>query len=78
VAGLNLRAGLGAGASASTGGGLMPVPAQTPTGPRASTAAAYGLGGGIAPGARTAALGGGLAGAVSALLLLWLWYSLPR
>lgn len=76
--GLNLRAGLGAGMNASTNGGLTPMPAQTPTGPRQSTAPAFGYTAGAAAGPRTGAIGGCAVAAISALLLTWLWWSLPR
>jgi hypothetical protein len=62
---------------AQTNGGLTPYPSQTPTGPRASTAAAWGMGNGNG-GARTAMIGGCTVALASAVLLLFLWYSLPR
>lgn len=74
--GLSLRAG----ASSFGGSPTMPVPAGQPTGPAggSSTAAAFGIGTSGAPGAKTAAIGAGLAGTAAALILLWLWWSLPR
>jgi len=76
MAGLSLRAGAGVGASSP----LLPVPAGQPTGPAggSATSAAFGIGVSGAAGARTAAIGAGLAGAGAALILLWLWWSLPR
>jgi hypothetical protein len=58
--------------------GLMPMPAQVPTGPRASTRAAYGLGAGPGDQASTAFLGTTGAAVAAAVLLLALWWSLPR
>lgn len=78
MAGLSLRSGLGAGMNVSTGGGLTPMPSQIPTGPRASTAAAFGYTAGGGRGGRTAMIGGVCAAALSGLLLTWLWWSLPR
>lgn len=78
MAGLNLRAGAGFGGTAGTGG-LYPVASgASTTGPSTAAAAAYGPVTGAAPGPRTAAVGAGTAGVLSALLLLWLWWSLPR
>lgn len=74
--GLSLRAGGG-----SLGGSpMVPAAAGTPTGPSggSSTSAAFGIGTAGAGGANTAAIGAGLAGTASALILLWLWWSLPR
>jgi hypothetical protein len=78
VAGLNLRAGLGAHASAGAGG-LYPVPAPaSPSAPSSATVAAYGPVLGGATGPRTAAIGAGASGIVAALLLAYIWWSLPR
>lgn len=73
--GLSLRAGAG-----MNGTGVMPVPAGQATGPRGgtSTTAAFGMGVGADVGGATAAYGAGIAGTAAALLLLWLWWSLPR
>lgn len=74
--GLSLRAGAG-----SFGGNpTVPVPAGQPTGPAggSSTSAAFGIGTAGAAGGRTAALGAGITGTAAALILLWLWWSLPR
>jgi hypothetical protein len=80
MSGLSLRAGLGAGASASTGShGLSPVPSgASSTGPSTAAAAAYGpvTGGNANP--ATAAIGACSAGVLAALLLAFLWWSLPR
>jgi hypothetical protein len=78
VAGLNLRGGLGAGASLNTGG-LYPVPAgASSTGPATAAAAAYGPVTGGYAGRSTAALGAGAGGFLAAALLLYIWWSLPR
>jgi hypothetical protein len=76
MTGLNLRASLGARAG---GSGLYPVP-STPSASAPSTAAvaAYGPLGGPAAGPRTAALGAGASGVIAALLMLYIWWSLPR
>jgi hypothetical protein len=57
--------------------GLTPYPAQISTGPRASTAAAWGGNGGNG-GAMTGMVGGVSAAAAAAMLMIFLWYSLPR
>lgn len=77
--GLSLRGGAGIGASANAGG-LMPVAAGTPTGPRGGTSsnAAFGISAGGYPGTATGAIGTGVAAAAATLILLFLWYSLPR
>lgn len=75
--GLSLRGGAGAGFNA-TAGGLTPYPAQTPTGPRTSTAAAWGVTAGRAPGPRTAHAGVMIAATAGILGLIWLWWALPR
>jgi hypothetical protein len=78
MAGLNLRGGAGFGATADTGG-LYPVPAAaSATGPSSAAAAAYGPVTGGVTGPNTAAVGAGTAGIIAALLLLYLWWSLPR
>lgn len=76
MAGLNLRASVGARAG---GAGLYPVPA-TPSAQAPSTAAvaAYGPLAGPASGPRTAAYGASLAGIIAAGLMLYIWWSLPR
>lgn len=80
MSGLNLRAGLGAGASASSGSrGLSPVPAgASSTGPSTAAAAAYGPVTGGDGNPSTAAIGACSAGVLAALLLAYLWWSLPR
>ena len=78
MAGLNLRGGGAFGASASTGG-LYPVPAgASSTGPSTAAAAAYGPVTGASAGPRTAAYGAGATGILAALLLAYLWWTLPR
>jgi hypothetical protein len=78
MAGLTLRAGLGAGMNPSAGGGLTPMPAQMPTGPRTTTNwRAFGYSE-SRRGPRTAVIGGVAAGVASAVLLAALWYALPR
>lgn len=74
MAGLSLRAGLGAGTIGDAG--LTPVPAQGPTGPRASTAPAFGYQPSSGP--RTAFWGCSAVSAGAMLLLAFLWWSLPR
>ena len=78
--GLNLRGDAGFGATASSGGGgLFPVPSgASSTGPSTAAAAAYGPVTGGATGPRTAAIGAGSEGVLAAVLLLYLWWSLPR
>lgn len=78
MAGLSLRAGLGAGAGAPSGGSLTPVPGQQATGPRSSTAAAWGIGAGQGTASMTPMVGTVGGAAIATLLLLWLWWSLPR
>lgn len=79
MAGMSLRTSLSAGAAASSGGGLTPVPAgASPSSAAGSTAAAYGLGAGADSGPRTAAYGATGAGVLAAALLAFLWWSLPR
>jgi hypothetical protein len=76
MAGMSLRASVGARAG---GSGLYPVPA-TPSASAPSTAAvaAYGPMGGPQGGARTAALGAGCSGVIAAILMVYIWWSLPR
>ena len=81
--GLSLRAGLGASAGGPIAGyatqeNLHPMPAQSPTGPRRSTARAFGYtaGGGRPGGA--ALYGGVFGGTIAAILLVALWWALPR
>lgn len=77
--GLQLRAGLGAGmGTPAAQDGLVPMPAQVPTGPRASTRAAWGLGAGAGDQAATAFIGTTVTSIAAAVLLLALWWSLPR
>jgi hypothetical protein len=74
--GLSLR---GSAAAHAGLGGLYPVPATaTPSAPSTAAVAAYGPLSGVEYGPRTAAIGAGTAGVVAALLLLYIWWSLPR
>lgn len=76
MAGLNLRAGVGASAGA---GGLYPVPATaSPQAPSTAAVAAWGPLAGTQGGPRTAALGVTGSGLLAAAIMLYIWWSLPR
>lgn len=78
--GLNLRGGAGLGASWNQPP-VVPAAAGSPTGPRggSSTNAAFGITAGAPPaGSRTPMIGTTTSAVAAALLLMWLWYSLPR
>lgn len=81
MAGLSLGAS-GYGAAYAGGGipvtGAMPVAAGQPTGTNISQMA-YGIGSSqTSPGARTAGWGTVTTGVACAVLLAWIWHTLPR
>ena len=73
MAGLNLRVGAYGSAGSS---GLLPSAANQPDGTTISQKA-FGIGMGASTGSK-AANGAMIAGAAGAVLLAWLWWTLPR
>jgi len=76
MAGMQLRAAVGARAG---GAGLYPVPATAAaSAPSTAAVAAYGPLAGTGAGPRTAAVGAGCSGIIAAVIMLYIWWSLPR
>lgn len=75
MAGLNL---MGSAGFTSVASGGVPAAAGTPGAPSTIGQRAFGITSGQTAGPRTGAYGTMIAGAAGTVLLLWMWWTLPR